>query len=328
MSEKLSKADYFENYEKLRMKMKNEMNAAYKGEGSSISLNYLNELNKLYCLVQKQKIKDTKVHLEDSEVFKEASDFAALNARNIKFGNNLISLDDLDFLKHLKKFAKTNGSAIINDDLDDDDEEEEEEDIIEGEHIFNQTNWLSLGMLYYQVSKKPISVDFLNGPIESERKKINQRSRNIDDTKGGSSTTARQVEASDIQDNEEKNTAYMVRKIYEHYIQNDDGSGIIFYRFFINPFSFSQSIENLFFTSFLIKDGRLKLYDNDGIPTIKRVSNEELHQSQLDSSNVVSNHHIASFNYKVWKDSIEMYNISDCFLGHRTEQEDQMPNDV
>ena len=341
---KVTTQEQIEDYEKLRQRIKNHFKDALKGKGSAMLLHYIDEITELYKRVQSQKVRDTRVHLEDSEVFKEASDFAALNARNIVFDDSGIALDDREFFKCLRRFAVTDPSLLSRNDIgdnndhdsyvnaedddddDDDDDDLDEEEAITDEYTFNKTNWLKLGILYHQVSKKSILVDFLNGPLKAEKRKI-VRTRNVDDTKSsGLAKTARQVQASDISGNEEQNTANMVKSVYQTYIEKYDGNGVNLFKFFINPRSFGQSVENLFYTSFLVKDGRLKLYVNDeGVPCIQRVSSDEIREAQLESNKIFTSHHIASFNYKAWKKYTQLYNIREAFLGHRDEPEDQMP---
>ena len=343
---KRTKEQHFEAYNKLRQRMKNQLKEAAKGQGTSLALNNIDELTRLYSIVEKDHVRDTKVHLEDSEVFKEASGFAALNARNIRLGETGVSLNEKDVIKRLKRWAATdesvvgvvkqdasgNGNEVEGEESDDDasdaDDSSMDNDLLADEFTFNKINWLKLGVLYHQLSKKAISVNFLHGPLASERKRAAPRARTVDDTKNGTSTTARAVEARDIQDDEEKNTAYMVRMIYEIYLTKDDGEELNFYKFFIDPFSFAQSVENLFYTSFLVKDGRLKLYrGKNGYPCVMRVSQQEIEESRLDGSNLFSSHHIATFNYDVWHYLIETFDIKDSFLGHRDEDEDQIPEE-
>lgn len=333
---KLTKQEHLDAYNKLRQRMRNQLKLAAKGEGSALSLSNIQELKRLYHALETGKVRDTKIHLEDSEVFKEASDFAALNARNLKFGDGGISLDEGDVLRRLRKYAATD-SSILSDIVKEDenggdeyygrrDDGDDDDEPITDEYTFNKFNWLKLGVLYHQVSKKPILIDFLNGPLANEKKRATTRTRNVDDTKGGRSTTARHVEAGDIAQDEEKNTAYMVRLVYGKYLKKESDEEINFFKFFINPLSFSQSVENLFYTSFLIKDGRLKLYANNlGVPCISRVSQKELEQIKLDSSSILSSHHIATFNYDVWQYFIQELNLKEAFLGHREGLEDQIP---
>ncbi|KAI3403381.2 hypothetical protein KGF56_003802 [Candida oxycetoniae] len=334
-----TKQEHFEAYNKLRQRMKNQLKEAAKGQGIHISLNNIDELTRLYSVIERDQVRDTKVHLEDSEVLKEASGFAALNARNLRFGENDVALNENDVIRKIKQYAVTDDSMLVNtendhiegeeeDEEDEEEEEDAEEEVITDEYSFNKINWLKLGVLYHQISKKPISVDFLYGPLASERRKAASRTRIVDDSKSGTLTTAKAVQAKDIQEDEEKNTAYMIRMIYEIYLSKDRGGEVNFYTFFIDPKSFAQSVENLFYTSFLVKDGRLKLFTGrNGYPYVARVSQKEIQENKLDSSNAISSHHIATFNYDVWEYMIKKFKIKESFLGHRDELEDCIPEE-
>ncbi|KAG7665156.1 uncharacterized protein J8A68_001212 [[Candida] subhashii] len=320
---RLSREEYLTSYERLRLRMKMDLSDAAKGAASTKMLENIDELTRLYGYVQRDRVKDTIVHLEDSTVFREASNFAAINARNMKFDDSL-AIDEKDFLKKLRVFAATDRSVISRDS--DDEEEDEDGFEINDEFTFNKTNWLKLGILYHHVSKKPVVSGFLNGPLETERKKQAPRTRIANDSKNNTLATAQQVDAEDIATNEEQNTAYMVKSVYQTYLNKDEGNGVNFFKLFINPKSFGQSVENLFYISFLIKDGKLKLYlDESGTPCVRRVSQNELAEATLDSSDLKSSHHIATFNYHAWKTYIENFKITEPFLGHRDEVEDQMP---
>jgi ABC-type transporter Mla MlaB component len=62
-----------------------------------------------------------------------------------------------------------------------------------------------------------------------------------------------------------------IRKLREEYGVADDG-GINMFRFALNPNSFSQSVENLFYISFLIRDGHVAINkDSDELPSLHAV---------------------------------------------------------
>ncbi|CUM54557.1 uncharacterized protein AC631_05349 [Debaryomyces fabryi] len=316
--QKTDKNTLMNRYEFLKSKMRDENSEAHKGEATSLVLDHLRELKVIYDIVQKEHNRDTKVHLKDAEAFMDTSKFAATNAKNLKFDDMGMSLSQKDFLSHLRSYLNPNEATIEDDAYDDDDTESSTK-----EDTFNSYNWLKLGALYYSVSNRAVVTDSLYGPLETERKRQVTRTRNIDDTKNSLSTTAQLVQANDISGNEEQNTAHKVKNVYRTFVQKKDEAGVNFFKFFINPNSFAQSIENLFFTSFLIKDARLKLYLNEeGIPIIQTVDPQEYEVSQLNPSSGESNHHIATFDYKTWQGLIKRFNITESYLETRPEADD------
>lgn len=53
-----------------------------------------------------------------------------------------------------------------------------------------------------------------------------------------------------------------------------DDSGVNFFRFIVHPKSFGQTVENLFYVSFLIRDGSVGVgEDGDGLPTLREYFN-------------------------------------------------------
>lgn len=63
-----------------------------------------------------------------------------------------------------------------------------------------------------------------------------------------------------------------LRPFYSRFGVRDTG-GIDLLRFAVNPHSFSQTVENLFYISFLIRDGKIALeFDDDGLPSIGKLT--------------------------------------------------------
>jgi len=48
----------------------------------------------------------------------------------------------------------------------------------------------------------------------------------------------------------------------------DEGAAINLFKFVVNPEDFAQSVENIFYLSFLIRDGKVALDNKEGEPVI------------------------------------------------------------
>jgi Nse4 C-terminal len=53
-----------------------------------------------------------------------------------------------------------------------------------------------------------------------------------------------------------------------------DHGGVSLFHFTVNPKSFGQTVENLFYVSFLVKNGLVGIeFDSDGIPSLRKLVN-------------------------------------------------------
>jgi hypothetical protein len=47
-----------------------------------------------------------------------------------------------------------------------------------------------------------------------------------------------------------------------------EGGGVDYFKFVVNPYSFGQTVENMFYVSFLIRDGKAGITIDDGLPVV------------------------------------------------------------
>lgn len=307
---------FLSKYDEYRERLRQEQQEAQRGEASKLVLEHLNNLQNIYEVVQQERNRDTRVQLKDAEALQDLAAFAATNARNIRFGDVGISLSQKDFVKNVK--------AYMNEMAMDYDVDEDKADV----DTFNSYNWLKLGALWHAHSARGVLMDFMYGPLATERKKRAAHTRRLDDTSKGPLATAREVHAGDLSQSE-KNTAQMVRSVYLVLLDKErsgelaglgregEPCSVNYYHFFINPHLFAQLVENLFFTSFLVRDGKLKIYEAEGVPMVRRTTREEAAMESKTNA-----HHIASFDHQTWQAIIAKYNIVEPFLGHRHQEED------
>ncbi|VDO71549.1 unnamed protein product [Heligmosomoides polygyrus] len=90
-----------------------------------------------------------------------------------------------------------------------------------------------------------------------------------------------------------------------------DKPSVDFYSFVLDPNDFSRSVENMFYVSFLVKDGRVRLsVGDDGLPVLSHVSSEERQRLHVDDrSAAVTNQAIISFNYDMWENMVEAMHL-------------------
>ncbi|CAI4211014.1 unnamed protein product [Parascedosporium putredinis] len=93
--------------------------------------------------------------------------------------------------------------------------------------------------------------------------------------------------------------------------------GVDFMRFVINPHSFGQSIENMFYVSFLIKDNKVRIeLDDDGLPSVAPVTTE---MEQETSRHQTKHQAVFSLDMSTWRDIIETLDIKEPIIPHRRE---------
>lgn len=306
MSTHLDERQVAEGLKSYKKVLSNDLHLAYKGEGGAVLLSHLKELKSLYSTVHRSS--NMGLHLSDSQALTETAKFGLVNAKNLKIDNLGQALDLVDFLNRAHKFLGNEDLIDIEDEIESDYREER----------FNSFNWLKMGLLYYKTGNRAIPMDFLNGPLKTERRAPNT-ARRLDDTRGLQQKRAQELRADELE-KDEQNTSTLVKAVYKEFAhkQEADPQAMNFFKFFINPKSFCQSVENLFYTSFLIKDGKLKLFTQDGIPM---VTSRDLPKRIVAGAN--TSHHIASFDYETWRALIETHNITESFLPHRDEVADE-----
>ncbi|KAJ5735600.1 uncharacterized protein N7483_000725 [Penicillium malachiteum] len=98
----------------------------------------------------------------------------------------------------------------------------------------------------------------------------------------------------------------------------DDG-GVPLYKFCINSRSFGQSVENLFYVSFLVRDGLVGVStDSRGIPTLHKVDERPPHEAQAMGMEKAQN--IFSLDFESWQELIEAFGIDEPMIPHREER--------
>lgn len=172
-------------------------------------------------------------------------------------------------------------------------------------------------MSYFRISPKP---KFLIGTLEKELKLSKKaivrqkRQRNDDEI------VKTKIKELNVNSEEETNNTVQeterIHKILSKYFKRSKGRALCLYEFMINPNSFSRTIENIFYISFLIKDGFAKIYlDEDQLPVIVPVSDEQKTQANNASgSKSINIQSMISLNKIQWKELIEVFEIENAII--------------
>ncbi|KAJ9602649.1 hypothetical protein H2200_012842 [Cladophialophora chaetospira] len=135
-------------------------------------------------------------------------------------------------------------------------------------------------------------------------KAINQRSQ------------AAQEELAALEEVEDEISEEQARGILQRHGIADNGCLPLF-NFCINPKSFGQSVENIFYVSFLIKEGRVGLgLDDQGLPTLGMAEVRSLEERQETQRNQV----IFSLSMEIWEEIIQSFGIKQSIIPHRNEE--------
>ena len=229
--------------------------------------------------------------------------------------------------------------------MDEDDEEEE------------QLNWAHLGRnVCFLSNSRPCLSGFLLGPLSVQKRVRQQTQRRAREAKATIADAVRPqaLEAEDMEKQETANLTVVCSEIrsllggiqeqgekalqaefdknpelgedeYQDEYQNllrqvslaDDGSVPLF-DFCVNPKSFGQTVENLFYVSFLIREGSVGLsFDSRGLPTLGVAGVRTVAQRQ----EAPKNQAVFTLDFDLWETIVESYGIQSSLIPHREEVE-------
>lgn len=218
-------------------------------------------------------VKQTADATMDSRLLVAASDLTLKKVSNMVVGSSGVGVDVDEFVGKCISFMKNadrgrDGAAVAaaprgGHDGDDDDEDGDAMD------------WAFLGRAAaFRSCKRPATSDFLLGPLSVQKKVRVQKARRqgLRRAKGEKAAEPTNVRAEDIKTSE-NNTLVLVRRVQavlKAYLENHDLEELPLMRAVINPHSFSQSVENVFFLSFLAKEGMCAVYEHEdtGLPVL------------------------------------------------------------
>ncbi|KAJ1991595.1 hypothetical protein GGI25_001614 [Coemansia spiralis] len=182
-------------------------------------------------------------------------------------------------------------------------------------------NWAAVGAAASRVSRQAPRFSCIYGPLMAEAKERRPRvKRQPAKPPAASTQQSASIETmgeSDVK-KQENQTTRLVQKIHKILAQVGP---INLFELVINPRSFAQSVENIFYVSFLIRDGKAFIDDESGQPMI-----EACEPPQQDDylSGLTKKQLIFSLDVGTWREIIDAYAIADSVIPQRvSERNDQ-----
>lgn len=219
----------------------------------------------------------------------------------------------------------------------------------------DELNWARLGqMACLQHNSRPSVPGFLLGPLSLEKKarKPAQRSARLK-VSDYTQTQPITLKAGEVSKDETKNLTYLTKMIHQKLIQTRkqrvksfesrfrsnqnmsnaeakklmEANGLLYpdrglnlWQFVVNPRSFGQTVENIFYVSFLLRDGKARLNpDDDG--QLGLFPEEPSDSDQQRSKNSTRYNGIIAIDMAEWQTLVELYDIKESMIEHREYEE-------
>ncbi|KAJ1744797.1 hypothetical protein LPJ58_006505 [Coemansia sp. RSA 1591] len=178
--------------------------------------------------------------------------------------------------------------------------------------------WATIGTVALSMSRVAPRLAHAYGPLSVEPRE-RRRTEGVRRQTANGPTASAHIETMGTEDvrRQENQTTRLVQKV--HRILAERGP-INLFRLVINPQSFAQSIENIFYVSFLIRDGRAYIDDDSGQPMIEAC---EPPQQQDYQSGLAKKQLIFTLDQPTWQEIIDVYGIRESVIPQRRSVRDE-----
>ncbi|XP_061194437.1 EP300-interacting inhibitor of differentiation 3-like [Saccostrea echinata] len=186
----------------------------------------------------------------------------------------------------------------------------------------SERGWVNLGAASQKFFLKSPAFHFMAGsfergePVKKVRRATDARKSDKENL-SDKATVPKQMKSFDDTEKSEATTAE-VEKLYgllQHLYKETDCNPICYFEFVLHPQSFSQTVENIFYTSFLVRDGLAQIIlDDEKLPLIEPIQNPEQEKVR---KRMPHKQAVVSISPQEWKELIEVYNIHDPLIPTR-----------
>ncbi|WFD33328.1 hypothetical protein MCUN1_000141 [Malassezia cuniculi] len=182
-------------------------------------------------------------------------------------------------------------------------------------------DWDRLGMLAAQNSHRAPTCDFLLGPLQVQPKQRKQSRRTLLDS-GAQQQAPQQLGERDIVQTENE-TSRIVLDIARRLDDAGGDTGVNLFRFALNPESFGNTVENLFYLSFLIRDGKAAIFYDDNNEPLVMSSEEPTEQDR--SEGLTRRQIVFELDEDTWRGLLSTYHITEPMIPTRAQEPTAAP---
>lgn len=245
-----------------------------------------------------EKKKNVNHAVVDANIFCKLSSFSMQQATQLRSG-----LKDYDVASFVDKLEQLMEAKHI----------EMSEDGAEPES--RQLDFLALGKNVWSLFMTAPSLQFMlgNEDIEPRAPKAGKRAARSDADKRGNAVRPKMVMSGENQAVEAEQQIARMKGVLQAKRE------VHFWRFVVDPNSYTRSIENVFHSSFLVKEGYAELVMTQDPPLIRYRSADEpgaddANQGSASSRRAESSQYIVRFDYRRWENVRARYDIRECMF--------------
>ncbi|KAI0643239.1 Nse4 C-terminal-domain-containing protein [Trametes meyenii] len=244
---------------------------------------------------------------KDSGLLLTISQIGAAKARAMKSGSGAFDVDD--FVARLITYM---GGRKPIASVDDGEEDEEESEYDAGAPL----DWEKIGRRALAKSRRVPAMDFMLGPLSVEPKKRTVAKRAKLEKNKEDMKKPQELREEDITRSENETTKNVAT--IERLLESEGEVNL--FKFIVNPHDFGQSVENLFYLSFLIRDAKcaFQISEDTGEPMIMLCEQP----TDEDYENKLVKHQIVmEFDMATWRRAIEVFDIKEPMIPQRPKSE-------
>lgn len=204
-----------------------------------------------------KRVKAPSESILDSKPLAATAESAVRMAKKVRQNRDVF--DTHQFVANLARFVGGTAASIRNPAegrgaRDEEDDESEEG----GRRNINGWEWGKLAGLAEGLSKRAVTIDFMLGPLDMQRKARRAVTRTRVDEHAGERTAPRSLGQQDLQQTAGAETTSHIMEVAK-LLGRQGETGVCLFRFAVDPESFVNTIENFFHISFLIKENKASL---------------------------------------------------------------------